>query len=92
LSNKQKGKFSETVGSDNFSTEYKQWCPKFYKKITMSVQSYGKAVARAQKLNFSISQYYVCEYSSQRPREVITSDFIDGFITNNFRILSVCPK
>jgi hypothetical protein len=40
----------------------------------MSVQSYGKAVPSAQKVNFSISQYYMCEYSSQRPGKVITTD------------------
>jgi hypothetical protein len=38
-----------------------------------------------------ISQYYLCEYSSQRP-EVITRNFIDGFITNNFRLLSAPNK
>jgi hypothetical protein len=46
----------------------------------MSVQSYGKVVP---KVNFSISQYYMNEYRSQRPGEFITRDFIDGFITNN---------
>jgi hypothetical protein len=45
-----------------------------------------------EKVNFSISQYYMCEYSCQRPGEVITTDFIDGFITNNFRHLSVPNK
>jgi hypothetical protein len=29
------------------------------------------------------------EYSYQRPEEVITTDFIDGFITNNSQLLSV---
>jgi hypothetical protein len=61
---------------------------KSLQKITVSVQSCGKAVPRPQKVNFSISQYYTCEYWSQRPGEVITTDFIDGFITNNFKVLS----
>jgi hypothetical protein len=58
----------------------------------MLVQSCGKAVTRAQKVNFTISQYYICEYSSQRPREFIITDFINGFITKNFRRLSVPDK
>jgi hypothetical protein len=58
----------------------------------MLVQSNGKVVPRAQKVNFSISQYYICEQSSHTPREVITTDFIDGFITCNFRLLYVQSK
>jgi hypothetical protein len=34
----------------------------------------------------------MCEYSSQNKREVITRDFIDGFITSNFRDTSVPNK
>jgi hypothetical protein len=58
----------------------------------MSGQSYGKAVSKVQKVNFSISQYNVCEYSSQRSGEVITTDLIHGFITYKFRLLSVTNK
>jgi hypothetical protein len=57
----------------------------------VSVECCCKGVPRAQKLNFSISQY-LCEKSCQRPGEVITTDFIDGFITNNFRLISVPNK
>jgi hypothetical protein len=64
---------------------------KIYKKNTMTVQSYSKAVSRAQNVNFSISQYYMCEYSSERPGEVITTDFIDGLITKQLQA-SFCPK
>jgi hypothetical protein len=35
----------------------------------MSLQSYGKAVPKAQKINFSISQYYMREYGSQGSEE-----------------------
>jgi hypothetical protein len=59
---------------------------------TTSVQLYSIAVPRAQRVNFSISQYYMCEYSSKRPREDITIDFIGGLITNNFRHLYVPNK
>jgi hypothetical protein len=52
-------------------------------KNTMSVQPYGKAVSSAQKVNFYISRHCMCEYTSQRP-EVITTDYIDIFMTNNF--------
>jgi hypothetical protein len=55
----------------------------------MSVQSCGKAVPKAQKVYFSISQYYVCEYSSQRPGKVITADYTDGFIRF---LVSFCPN
>jgi hypothetical protein len=58
----------------------------------MLVQSYGKAVPWAQKVNFSISQYYICEYCSQTLGEVIIIDFIDGFIIKNFRLLYVPNK
>jgi hypothetical protein len=34
----------------------------------------------------------VCEYSSQRPGKVTATDYIDGFITNNFSLLSVPNK
>jgi hypothetical protein len=63
----------------------------FTKKNTMSLQSYGKAVPWAQKVNFSISQYYMYYYS-QRPGEVITTNFIDGFIMNIFRLLYIPNK
>jgi hypothetical protein len=76
----------------NFSIHYKEWWPKFYKKNTISVQSYGKAVSGTQKVNFSISWHYTREYSSQRPREVITRVFINDFITISFRLLSVPNK
>jgi hypothetical protein len=46
------------------SAEYKWWWPKFYKQNT-SVQYYGEAVTKAQEVWFSISEYYMCEYSSQ---------------------------
>jgi hypothetical protein len=49
----------------NFNTQYKQWWPKFYKKNTMSLQSNGKAVPRAQKVIFSISQYYTLAHKDQ---------------------------
>jgi hypothetical protein len=77
---------------DNFGTEYKRKWPTFYKKNTMSVQSYGKAVPRAQKVNFSISHYNMCVYSSQRSGEFITTDFINGSITKNDRFLSAPNK
>jgi hypothetical protein len=59
---------------------------------TMSVQYYSKAVPRAQKVNISISQYCMCEYSSQIHGDVSNMDFIDSFITNNFRLLSLPNK
>jgi hypothetical protein len=58
----------------------------------MSVQSYGKSVPMTQKVNFSTSQYYMHEYGSQSPEEVNTRDSTDGFITKNFRFLSVPKK
>jgi hypothetical protein len=61
-------------------------------KRTTSVQSYGTAVPRDQNVNFLISQYYMCKCSSQRPGEVITRDFTDSFITNNFRLPSIINK
>jgi hypothetical protein len=87
----RKGKFSVAMCNDNFSTEHKRWWSKFYKNNTMSVQSYGKPIPRAQNVNSSISQYQICEYSSQTPGEISTADFIDGLNTNNLRLLSV-PK
>jgi hypothetical protein len=61
-------------------------------EILQSVQLCGNDVSGAHRVNFSISQYYICEYSCQRPGEVITTDFIDSFITSNFRTLSVRNK
>jgi hypothetical protein len=75
-----------------FSTEKRWWWLEFYEKNTMLVWCYGEAVPRARKVNFSISQYCMHEYSSQRLGEVITTDFIDGFITNNFSLLYVPNK
>jgi hypothetical protein len=78
--------------SNYFNTEYIQWWPEFYKKNIMSVQSYGIAVPRTQKVNFYVSQYYVCEYSCQRPGEVISTYLVHCFITNNLRLLYVANK
>jgi hypothetical protein len=57
------------------------------KKNTISVQSYGKAVPRAQKVNFSISQYYYVNAALKDQEK--SSPFIEGFITNNFRLFCV---
>jgi hypothetical protein len=57
----------------------------------MSVQYYCNAVPRAEKVIFSISQHYMCEYSSQRPGEVIATDFTEGFITRELQ-RSLCSK
>jgi hypothetical protein len=59
---------------------------------SLSVHSFRKAVLRAQKVNPSISQYCMCEYISQGPGEVFSTDFVDGFIANNFRLLYVLSK
>jgi hypothetical protein len=56
-----KGSFQEPCAA----TALAEW-PKFYRNGTISVQHYGKAVSRAQKFHFSISQYYICECSSQK--------------------------
>jgi hypothetical protein len=77
--------------NNNFSIENKRWWPKCYKRNTISVHTYGEAVSRAQKFNFSILRYYMCADICHRPGE-ITTDFIDGFITNNFRLISVPNK
>jgi hypothetical protein len=88
---KQESTFSTTICNDDLSTEYELWWPKLYKKNTMTLQPYDKAARRAQKVNFSISRHYICEYSCQRPRKIIT-DVIDGFITNNVRVLPAPNK
>jgi hypothetical protein len=58
-------------------------------KIITTDQSYSKAVPRAQKINFSISRYCMHKHSYQRP-EITAADSTDGFITNNFTLLSIC--
>jgi hypothetical protein len=34
----------------------------------------------------------MCEYSCAKAREVIITDFINGFVTNNIRLISVPNK
>jgi hypothetical protein len=53
----------------------------------MSVQSYGEGIPRAQKVNFSISQFFMFEYKSQQK-----SSPDDGFITHKYKLLSVPNK
>jgi hypothetical protein len=77
----RKGKFAINTSND-FNREYKQRRSKLYKQNGMSLQSYGRAVSRAQEANFSISQY--CIYGSKRPREEMAPDLADDFtVTSN---------
>jgi hypothetical protein len=93
LSNQtKKESFQKPCATTNSVDHNRWWWPNVYQKKTVSFQSYGKAVSRAQKVSFSISQHYMREYSSRRSGKIITTDFIVGFITNNSRILSVPNK
>jgi hypothetical protein len=47
---------------------------------------------KAQKFNFFISLFYMCECSCQRSGGVIITDLIDDLITNIFGLLSVPNK
>jgi hypothetical protein len=49
--------------------------PNFYRNNTVSVRPYVKATAAAQQVNFSVSQYYIYECSSQRLGEIYQHSF-----------------
>lgn len=65
----------------------KDWWPYLFKRNTLSIESMGKDVGKTEKINFSVSQYFMCEYHSNNPGVVVTRPMIDGLLRNTFRLL-----
>jgi hypothetical protein len=57
----------------------------------VSIQFYCEAVPRTQMLTFPFYST-MCECRFQRRGEAVSIDFIGGFITDNFRLISVPNK
>lgn len=62
--------------------EYKNWWPNHYKKTCQSSDE--------TKAKFAISNYRQFIYDSSTPGYVITSDYIGGLVTRNFKLIK--PK
>ncbi|CAH1115703.1 unnamed protein product [Psylliodes chrysocephalus] len=67
--------------------DIKKWWPKHYKKVVLSVDSYGKGVPRDQKTTFAISKWSHFTFSKSTPGLVTTRGSIDCFISNDFQLL-----
>lgn len=66
--------------------DYSSWWPKFYKRTTLSVDSFGKSVPREQKRTFQLSTYYEFKVKSEHPERIICSNNINGLTQDVFRL------
>lgn len=57
----------------------------------MSIHSYCKFVSKSYEVIFFYSQYCIREYNSER-QEVVSTDCINGFTTDNFTLPCVLNK
>lgn len=67
--------------------DIKKWWPKHYKKLVLSVDSYGKGVPKDQKRTFAISQVSHFTFLKSTPGLVTTRQSIDCLMSYDFQLL-----
>lgn len=85
-SSKIAGKFSVIKMNFDDFIDFTAWWPEFYKKTSLSDDSYGRDVPKRQKITFSISKYRVMSFSSETPHTVQCDMNITGLATDSFRL------
>lgn len=67
--------------------DIKKWWPNHYKKLVLSVDSYGKRVPKDKKKTFAISQVSHFTFSKSTPGLVTTRESIDCLTSYEFQLL-----
>lgn len=84
-SNRQSKFFVKLVKSEDI-VNFKSWWPAFYKRNTLSVDSFGRGVPRDKKESFQITNFTHFRYVCDEPGVVQAYHFIDGFTSLKFRL------
>ena len=67
--------------------DVKKWCPNHYKKLVLSVDSYGRGILKDQKVIFGISKVSHFTFSKTRPGLVTTRESIVSLVSYDFQLL-----
>lgn len=88
VSSSAKKKFSVCLMDEDNTLikDYKKWWPVYYKKNSLSTESYGRGVRKENKVSFLISNFMHFSYSKEEKGVVTAGDFIDGLVTHKFRL------
>lgn len=67
--------------------DFKNWWPDYFKKKVLSSRSYGKRVAKEQKVFFAVNNFYEFEFTNLEPGVARAKPFIDGLVDERFCLL-----
>ncbi|GBP47426.1 hypothetical protein EVAR_85018_1 [Eumeta japonica] len=67
--------------------DIKKWWPTYYKKLVLSVDSYGRGVPKDKKVTFAISKVSRFTLSKTTPGLVTTRESIDCLVSHDFQLL-----
>ena len=67
--------------------DIKKWWPNHYKKLVLSVDSYGKGIPKDKKVIFGISKVSHFTFSKTTPGLVTTRESIDCLVSHDFQLL-----
>lgn len=81
-------KFSVKTITYSDVIDFKSWCKVNFKAKPLSERSYGKKVAKEDKVSFQVSTFFEFIFSPEKPGEVVCRPFIDNEMNNEAFILS----
>lgn len=64
--------------------DFSSWWPKYYKRSTLSVDSFGKNVPKEQKRTFQLSKYHEMTVESDHPERLLCCTNIGGLTRDIF--------
>lgn len=78
--------FKVFMFSTNQILDFSKWWQRFYKKVCLSNDSFGKHVPQELKHSFSPSSYMSFHYQKDRRGCVVAEEFIDGLRKHTFNL------
>lgn len=64
--------------------DFSSWWPKYYKRSTLSVDSFGENVPKEQKRTFQLSKYHEMTVESDHPGRLLCCTNIAGITCDIF--------
>lgn len=83
----KQGKFHVNYVTTDMVVAFQKWWPNIYKKSCLSDESYGRHVAKEDKVTFQVSKFYQFELSSSFKGKVKAHTFIDGLTQHTFTLV-----
>lgn len=72
--------------SGNDIVDVNKWWPQFYKKNTLSDESFSRSIPRNQKVSFTPSLFSEFVYTVEKPGSVIAQPYTGSFISHTFNL------